>query len=89
MRSFRTVPPFRFLGLLAALSLAFGACLADYVPYCGDGVCNGAETPKSCPQECPTYQSGHDACLAICGEGFNCCEQRQEIVCVPYPEQCP
>jgi hypothetical protein len=29
---------------------------ADYTPECGDGICNGDETPETCPEDCPTCE---------------------------------
>jgi hypothetical protein len=42
------------------------------VPVCGDGVCNGAETCSSCPQDCGKCE---DCSSAYCGYGVcNCSE---------------
>jgi hypothetical protein len=65
---------FLFVALLAGV-FAFGtaACSDDSsAGSCGDGECNGTETPSDCPQDC-------DACNydGFCGDGenvANCCD---------------
>ncbi|MDI3286895.1 putative metal-binding motif-containing protein [Polyangium sp. 15x6] len=42
---------------------------------CGDGACNGGETPMSCPMDCPS---------ATCGDGV--CGPNEPVAC---PQDCP
>jgi hypothetical protein len=66
-------------------------CPLDCGTECGDGTCNGDESPVSCPQDCGTCGNGacdgdetEDDCCTDCGcggEGDVCVENE----CVPDP----
>jgi MYXO-CTERM domain-containing protein len=56
-------------------------CVSDCGSACGDGVCNGPESPTSCPEDCGTCGNGvcdpgetavtcsMDGCPPLCGDG--------------------
>lgn len=47
-----------------------GACVTQ-TQNCGDGVCSGAETSSSCPQDCPINLCGNGICDS--GETYSSC----------------
>jgi parallel beta-helix repeat protein len=49
-------------------------------PFCGDGVCNGAETCNSCPADCGTCGGGGD------GGGDDYCEDGYVLNCSEWSE---
>jgi len=48
---------------------------------CGDGVCAGAETNKSCPQDCPAARCGDDLCEP--SERLHCAQDCSAYADVP------
>jgi len=64
-----------FLGHLPP-GVTLSACI-----YCGDGVCNGAESCSSCPQDC-----GSCCGDSVCGNGESCSNCRAD--CGRCPTNC-
>lgn len=69
-------------------------CQAGQPPiYCGDGTCNGTDTPQNCPADCgpppPTEYCGDGICQPWIGEGgwncSECCPRGQQAPCMYEP----
>jgi hypothetical protein len=75
---------------------SFGCGSCDAAPVCGDGVCNGAETCTTCPQDCGGCDYTGDCCQSngspgcndalitqcVCAQDAYCCDTTWDETCV-------
>ena len=71
------------VAVCAGVMVVFSSCKKGTAvstdPWCGDGECNGDETPRDCPEDCSWYQCGNGICEG--GEPVTCPEDCHEQSC--------